>query len=102
MKTTIGELRSLISKILEANTWANYSRDTLSPATDDREAIQTMKLKTPDGEDELSGHLLDAGKTETDEEIWGPVPPRKDGEAVFHVMNDPFANDWNITGRNRP
>lgn len=93
MKVTIGEVRKLVRRVLEVNAWSNYVRDVNAPATDDREAITKMQLKTADGENELSGHLLDAEKLETDEEMWGPVPPKKD-QVTFYSTTDPYANDW--------
>lgn len=78
--------------------WSNYQRNALAPGSADRENIETMQLSTEDGENELSGHLQDASRIESDEETWGPVPPKKD-EPAFAVMSDPFAQDWNILPR---
>lgn len=97
MKISIRQLRNHIREALEehANSWANYSRNALSPETDDREAIEKMSLKGDDGHDELSSHLQDADRVETDAEIWGPVPPKKN-QNVFVAQSDPFAQDWNV------
>lgn len=94
MRTTIGQLRRYIRR-LEENNWSNYSRNSLSPSENDREAITTMQLKTADGENELSGHLQDAMRDETDEELWGPVPPKKN-DLTFHAELDPFSQDWHV------
>lgn len=91
---TIGKLRKLIRNLAE-NNWSNYARNSLSPAENDREAIETMSLKTKDGEDELSSHLQDAERVESDADIWGPVPPKK-GDLTFAVQTDPYAQDWHV------
>jgi hypothetical protein len=99
VKITIRKLREAIRNVLEAHgDWANYQRNALAPGSADREHIETMQLSTEDGENELSGHLLDAERNESDAEFWGPVPPKKNDPA-FPVMSDPFTNDWNILPR---
>jgi hypothetical protein len=95
---TLRALRSLIHEALDENAWANYSQDNMSPVTDEREPMERMRLKGEDGTDELPSHLLDADKVENDEDVWGPVPPRKDQD-VFFPQSDPYSQDWNVLPR---
>jgi hypothetical protein len=89
VKITVGQLRRTIRKTLREQSMI---QNTTTPETDDREPLQHMQLKTPDGEDSLSPHLIDFDNQDFDE---GPVPRRsRKDDAQFAVQTDPYANDW--------
>lgn len=90
MKITVSNLRRIIQEALDE---VSMIQNTTSPETDDRESLEHMQLKTPDGEDEMSPHLINFDEEDFDQ---GPVPRRgRNDDSAFPVYADPYANDWN-------
>lgn len=89
MKLTVGQLRRAIRQTLRE---VSMIQNTVSAETDDRPSIEHMQLKTPDGEDTMSPHLVCLDQPDFDE---GPVPRRsRKDDTEFAVTMDPFASDW--------
>lgn len=95
MKITLGQLRSIIRKvIIEAGGGTTLPhlpmiRDPMGPEFADREQLGRISTKDNDEEDLTSPHLREPDYPE--EETWGPVPPT--GEVPFPHL-DSYAKDY--------